>query len=279
MTSNQLKKLADSLDLDLKYVTSWAPPQGEDMRPLIAMPNIPHQLQGRGCQPRTILRPSEWDAMRKACYEDADFKCEICGAEVGVDIPKRQLHAHECFIIDYKEGTATFIGCFALCALDHLACIHTGRALTLWKDKNPLYPTEFLLAGAEKAFTIISSYNREHPEQEPVRLYSTWIEYLKHDELREPMLELIKKYDVSFYMEDPKKTAPWNQWRLIFDDKEYPTPYKNEKEWKEAMKEAGKNDTARIYGAKKKKFTNLDSVEITEENIKAIEQAEVPEEF
>ena len=279
MTSTQLKKLAEAHNLDLKYVTSWVPPAGKDLRPLIAMPNLPKPIHGRGMQPRTILRPSEWDKMRKACYEDAGFKCEICGAEVGVDIPKRQLHAHECFFIDYEEGTAAFIGCFALCALDHLGAIHSGRCLTLWKDKNPLYPTEFLLAGAEKAFTIISSYNRDHPEWEPLRAYSTFIEYLKHDELREPMLELIKKYDIKFYQEDPKKTAKWSDWRLVFDGKKYPTPYKNEKEWKKAMEEAGKNDTVRIYGAKKKKFTSLDDVEITEKHLKEIEKAEVPEGF
>lgn len=276
MTSNKLKKLADSLGLDLKYVTSWAPPQGEDMRPLIAMPNIPHPLHGRGCQPRTILRPSEWDAMRRACYEAANDTCEICGEKPD---SLRNRHAHEVFVIDYEKGTATFIGCFCVCYLDHIGAIHSGRCLTLWKDKNPLYPTEFLLAAAEKAFTIISSYNREHPDADPMRLYSTWIEYLKHDELRGPMLKLIKKYDAKFYMEDPKKTAPWGQWRLVFNGEEHPTPYKNEKAWKKAMEEAGKNDTARIYGAKKKKFESLDSVEITDKHIKDIERAEVPEGF
>lgn len=278
MTSNQLKKLAESHNLDLQYVTSWGPPAGNDLRPLIAMPNLPKMIHGRGMQPRTILRPSEWDAMRKACYEDAGFKCEICGVEVGVDIPKRQLHAHECFVIDYEKGTATFIGCFATCMLDHIGAIHSGRCLTLWKDKNPLYPTEFLLAGAEKAFTIISSYNRDHPEAD-LRAYSTFIEYLKHDELREPMLELIKKYDIKFYMEDPRKMAKWGDWRLIFNGEEYPTPYKNEKEWKKAMEEAGKNDSARIYATKKKKFIGIDSVTITDEDLEKINNAEIPEGF
>lgn len=271
MTSNQLKKLADSLELDLKYVTKWEVP--EDMRAVIGMPNIPKPLHMQN--PRNLLGATMWGRIRKECYARADTTCEICGEKQ----EPGHCDAHEIYDIDYETGTATFRRAVCTCRLCHRYGIHTGRCVTLYSQDNPLMPKETLLAGAENAFTIISSYNREHPEQEPVRLYSTWIEYLKHDELREPMLELIKKYDVSFYMEDPKKTAPWNQWRLVFDGKEYPTPYKNEKEWKEAMKEAGKNDTARIYGAKKKKFTGLDSVEITEENIKAIEQAEVPEEF
>ena len=60
------------------------------------------------------------------------------------------------------------------------------------------------------------------------------------------MEELIKKYDVKFYMEDEKKAAKWEDWKLIIGDKEFPTPYKNEEAWKEAMEERGKQDTARI---------------------------------
>lgn len=278
MTSNQLKKLANSLGLDLKYVTKWSPPiqdvYGEvDMRPLIAMPNIPKPLHS--VAPRTVLGPTEWDKMRKACYEAANDTCEICGERPN---NLRARHGHEVYEIDYEKGISRFVRVFCVCYLDHLGAIHTGRAITLWKGKNPLYPTEFLLAGAEKAFTIISSYNHDHPEAD-LRAYSTFIEYLKYDELREPMLELIGKHNIKFYMEDPKKVAPWGQWKLIIGDEEYPTPYKNEKEWKKAMEEASKNDSARIYGAKKKKFEGLDSVEITEEHLKDIEKAEVPEGF
>lgn len=240
MTHNQLKKLADKWDLNLEYITSWAPPSGDDLRPLIAMPNQPRPLHGEGCQPRTILRPKDWNSMRKKCYENAEFKCQICGAEVGKDIEKRQLHAHEVMAIDWEHGTSTFLGCVATCLLDHLSAIHNGRAITLYSKNSPLITKEFLLEGAEKAFSLIHAYNEEHNTD--VRLYSTYIEYLKHDELREPMLELIKRYGVKFYSEDPKKMAKWSKWRLILDGKEYPTPYKNEKEWKKAMEEKTYND-------------------------------------
>lgn len=149
-------------------------------------------------------------------------------------------NSHECFVIDYEQGTATFIGCFCLCKQCHLACIHNGRAITLYSKNSPLVTKEFLLEGAEKAFSLIHGYNKEHNAD--VRLYSTYIEYLKHDELREPMLGLIKKYDVKFYSEDPKKMAPWGSWRLVLDGEEYPTPYKNEKEWEKAMEKKTYND-------------------------------------
>lgn len=183
--------------------------------------------------------------MRKACYAAANFKCEICGAEVGVDIEKRHLHAHEVFQIDYEKGTSTFARCVALCALDHLACIHTGRAYTLHRQGNPLYPKDFLLSGAEKAFKIVREYNKDHPEAD-LRCYTTYLDYLKCDDLREDMEKLIERYQVKFYEEDKKKTAKWRNWRVIIGNQEYPTPYENEKAWKKAMEEAGKNDTARI---------------------------------
>lgn len=255
MTHNQLKKLAESYGLDLQYVTSWAPPSGDDLRPLIAMPNIPRPCHSLA--PRTVLGTTEWNKMRKECYERANDTCEICG-ECPED--KRKRHAHECYLIDYEKGTCTFVGVFCICALDHLGAIHTGRAITLYSKNSPLVTKEFLLEGAEKAFSLIHAYNKEHNAD--VRLYSTYIEYLKHDELREPMLELIKKYDVKFYSEDPKKIAPWGEWRLILDGEEYPTPYKNEKEWEKAMEKKTYNDK---FG----KGVEINVRPLTDEEVKA----------
>lgn len=225
---------------DVKLVTKWSPPSGEDLRPLIAMPNIPKPLHG--VAPRTVLGASTWNYMRKAAYFSADNTCEICG-----DKPEnlRHRHGHEVYDIDYENGVAKFVRVFCICALDHLACIHTGRAITLFKQGNPLYPKEFLLEGAEKAFKTISEYNKDNPDAD-LRAYVTFLEYLKVDELREPMEELIKKYDVKFYMEDPKKLAKWGDWKLIVGVNEYPTPYKDENDWKVAMEERAKKDTARI---------------------------------
>lgn len=242
MTDNQLKRLADSCGLDLKYVTKWEPPADDDLRPLIAMPNIPKPCHALA--PRTLLGTSTWDRMRRACYAQAEDTCEICG-----DCPeeKRRRHGHEAYKIDYETGTVEFVRVYCLCSLCHLGCIHTGRAITLYNQKNPLYPKEFLLEGAKKAFTIISSYNHDHPEAD-LRAYSTFIEYLRYDELCDPMLELIRKYNIKFYQEDPKKTAKWKEWKLIIGKREYPTPYANESEWRHAMEEQNENDTARIAG-------------------------------
>lgn len=224
---------------DVKLVDGWLPPKGDDLRPLIAMPNIPRPLHG--VNPRTLLGASTWNRMRRRCYAEANDTCEICGYK-----PEnlRQRHGHEVYEIDYAHGTAKFVKVFCVCSMCHLGCIHTGRALTLWKHGNPLYPTEFLLQGAEHAFKLINEYNKDNPKAD-LRAYSTFLDYLKHDELREPMEKLIEKYNVKFYSE-VEDMAEWGDWKLIIGNNEYNTPYADKDAWKEAMKEKEDNDSVRI---------------------------------
>lgn len=225
---------------DVKLVDGWLPPkEGDDLRPLIAMPNIPRPLHG--VNPRTILGTSTWNHMRKFCYAKANDTCEICGYKP--DNPHHR-HGHEVYEIDYAKGTAKFVKVFCVCSMCHLGCIHTGRALTLWKNGNPLYPTDFLLKGAEHAFKIISEYNADNPKAD-LRAYSTFLDYLKHDELREPMEKLIDQYGIKFYTE-VEDMVPWGDWKLIIGDQEYNTPYADKDEWKATMEEREAKDSARI---------------------------------
>lgn len=227
-------------EFDVEYITHWEPPKGDDLRPLIAMPNIPKPCH-KSC-PRNLLGRKTWDAMRKACYAKADDTCEICG-----DKPEnlRNRHGHETYSIDYEQGTVKFERVFCICKRCHLGGTHTGRAITLYKQDNPLYPREFLLDGAEHAFTIISEYNADHPDEPPLRAYATFLDYLKCPDLEGPMRDMIEQFHIKFYMEDPKKLAKWSDWKLIIGSREYPTPYANEKEWAEAMAKQDKKDTAR----------------------------------
>lgn len=226
-------------EYDVKTVDGWLPPTGDDLRPLIAMPNIPRPLHGLA--PRTLLGSTTWDHMRKRCYAQADNTCVICGCKPD---NAHHRHSHEAYKIDYAHGTSTFAGVYCLCSLCHLGGIHTGRALTLWKHGNPLYPTEFLLKGAENAFRIIYEYNQDHPGAD-LRAYATFLDYLKHDELREPMEKLIEKYQIKFY-EEVDNMVEWKDWKLIIGSREYDTPYEDEDAWKSAMEERGKADSARI---------------------------------
>lgn len=186
------------------------------------------------CAPRTLLGATTWNYMRKSCYANANDTCEICGYKPD---NLRQRHGHELYSIDYANQTATFERCVCLCYRCHCQCIHTGRALTMYKKGSPMFTKEVLLEGAEHAFTIIHSYNEEHEGEEPLRLFSTWLDYMKQPELKDDMERLIKKYDIKFYRAAAKweKRKYWGNWKLIIGNKEYKTPYENFEAWKKAM--------------------------------------------
>lgn len=226
-------------DYEVKKVSKWECPEDTGV-PLITMPNVPRPLHG--LPPRKIMGESTWNHVRKRCYYEAGYKCEICG----IDPPKGQLHAHELYSYDWKEGTGTFNRCIAICKQDH-DFIHSGRLITMYKNGNPLYPKSYVLGVVEKGFKLIHDYNKAHKDEKPLRAYATFLEYLKVPELAEEMSELIDKYKIEFYAE-PKHIAKWGEWKLRFGNKDYPTPYASQSDWVEAMEMASKNDTVRAIG-------------------------------
>lgn len=229
---------------DIVSVTEWKAPgkiEGLDAR-IVTMPNVPKPIQGPGCQPRTVLK-NTWDHMRRKCYFDADYKCEACGAEVGVDIDKRNLHSHELFDYDFVSGTATFKRCVALCELDHIRGVHSGRMYTMYKKGNPFMTKNMVLEGAEHAFSLVHEWNKAHPDEEPLRLYATWVQFAKDKLIGEEICALIDKYDVKFYGIDGKKQAKWGDWKVVIGNREYPTPYADEQAWADKMEELNRTQT------------------------------------
>lgn len=216
-------------DYDIITVDHWECPEENDAR-ILTQPNIPYPMHSMA--PRTVLSGSTWDFMRKKCYMDADYKCELCGGD-------HRINAHELYSIDYATQQATFVRCICLDQTCHQYGIHTGRALTLYKQGHPLYTAERLLEGAEHTFIIISSWNKAHPDEEPLRVFSAWLDYLKQPKLKEPMDALIKKYDIKFYKINDKwwDRKHWGNWGLLVGNKWYRTPYENWEAWEQAMKE------------------------------------------
>lgn len=223
---------------DIEKVKQWQCPEGTGI-PLITMPNVPRPLHGKGMQPRTIFGKSTWDFMRKSAYYNAGYKCEICGREP----EKGDLHAHELFSYDYNKQTGKFERVVAICRTCHDG-IHSGRLITMFKNKNPLYPKSYVLRVAENCFSLVHKYNLEHKD-EPLRVYGTYLEYVDVPELRDEMLALIKKYDIKFYEEDVPKNKRWKGWKVIVGKNTYNSPYKSQREWQEAMKEANAKDNMR----------------------------------
>ena len=190
------------------------------------------------CAPRTLLGQSTWEHLRKRCYFDANYKSQISGEDLDGSIPSKRCNAHELYSYDYTKGTAYFERAVCISPLEH-NFIHSGRMLTMYKKGNPLMPKSYLLKAVENGFSIISEWNKAHPKERPLRAYATLIDYAKIPELSKEIIDLIEKYDIKFYKEDTAYLPKWSDWSLKIGNKEYPTPYKDKKEWAEAM---GEND-------------------------------------
>lgn len=229
--------LSSSFSPDIVKVTHWECPEGTGV-PLITMPNIPRPLHGKGMQPRTIFGKTSWDFMRKRAYYDAGYKCEICGREP----EKRDLHAHELFSYDYAHTTGEFKRVVAICRTCHDG-IHSGRLITMFHRKNPLCPKSYVLKVVENCFKLVHDYNMTHDE--PLRVYSTYVDYLDEPELRDDMIALIKKYDIKFYEEKLTKSQRWKGWRVKVGSNYYDSPYTCQADWEAAMEENNKNDNVR----------------------------------
>lgn len=210
---------------DVIKLEKWSPPElGDDQTPILSMPNVPAPMFG--CAPRTVLGAKTWERMRKQCYADAEYKCEVCGYDVSAPYEKQ---AHELYELDYENRKMIFKRVVCLCRRHHInPGVHTGRALTMFKNHNVLMPKEKLLEGTEDIFKHVYEYNKEHPD-EPLRLFATYLDFLKVPAMAEEAQALIEKYDIKFYKpsKDPESKKHWDEWRLVIGDKEYPPQYKS----------------------------------------------------
>lgn len=152
-------------------------------------------------------------------------------------------NCHELFDYDFVNGVATFKRCVALCEKDHVRGVHSGRMYTMYKKGNPFMTKNMVLEGAEHAFSLVHKWNVEHPDEEPLRLYATWIEFAKDKVIGEEICALIDKYNIKFYGIDGKKQAQWGDWKVVIGNKEYPTPYKDEQAWAAKMEELNHTQT------------------------------------
>lgn len=64
---------------------------------------------------RSLLTVPEWDYVRKKCYREASYCCEICGG-VG---PNHPVECHEKWEYDHVNHVQTLTGLIALCPACH----------------------------------------------------------------------------------------------------------------------------------------------------------------
>lgn len=210
---------------DIEKVHEWKSPTYSGA-PLITMPNIPKPLHG--INPRTLMGEEEWDKLRMKCYSESSYKCEICGAL----LDDKSIQLHELYTISRREKYALFERFIPVCILCHNG-IHSGRSISLYRNKNLIFTKDYILKIVEHCFALIGNYNKENNTD--YRLYHTFLKYLYFPELEQEVRELIAKYNIRFY--DWQGTlGKWSSWKLIYNGKEYYSPYADSEAWKEAMR-------------------------------------------
>lgn len=295
---NKKQKTYNYKGFACKLVDKWVAPEG-CCAPIITMPNVPHPLHSLA--PRTILGTVTWNHMRNRCYYESGYTCEACGEKVKTEynedgtvhhqyhddgtLAKRNLHAHELYTYDYDKGTARFERCVALCERCHVRFIHSGRMFTMYKQGDPLTTADKVLDGIEAGFKLIKQWNDDHYGEEKLRVYYTIIDYVDDEVIGEKIWDLIDKYEIEFYMPDgelyPKGNPVWSGWKLIIGNKEYPSKFHSRNEWEKAMAENNKKqlESRTSWINRFKKYEGLDSVDISDDDIKKINNAEIPDGF
>lgn len=223
-----------------KQITKWEAPNGGGA-PLLTMPNVPLPLH-KQC-PRNIMGATEWRKVCKQCYEDAGDVCEICGQKLSGKLKDIYLlhHSHELYSYDYEAYTATFVRCVCLCPTCHSGFIHSGRALTCYQKYEPLWDKEHMLNIAEHGFQLIDSWNKLHPNDEPLRVYETFNDWLAEPSLHDDLEALMRTYQIKTYS-IPNRTDwenAWSKWKLVYDGVEYYGLYASHEEWQAEMDKSG----------------------------------------
>lgn len=127
----------------------------------------------------------------------------------------------------------------------HTGVIHSGRAVTMYKNHTPLWTKDIMLRAAEHGFELVSKWNKLHKDKKPLKMFSTFLDWLKEPSLAIEMKELIDKYHIEFYDVPATDTKEnWGKWKLIYNGAEYYSPYSTLEEWEEAMQSESERQVA-----------------------------------
>ena len=161
-------------------------------RPEILLhPNIPKPLHG--IAPRTLMKASRWNDIRREAYAKNNYHCWACGVYRSYNVDKLRfedesgetLDCHEFYEIDYNEKTSTLVEFVALCKNCH-AYVHSGRMNSMY-EKGQL--------DEEDCYIITQHGNRVLAEA--------------------GLNPLSKIVDANTYQDE------WKKWRLIVDGKSH----------------------------------------------------------
>jgi hypothetical protein len=178
---------------------------------ILLHPNIPKPLHG--LNPRT-LDPQWWELRRRQAYARFDNCCWACKVHRSKARFQHFLDAHECYLFNYQEATAVFLGVSALCYCCH-NFIHDGRLQALCQQHKI----------SMSRYRAVITHGNEI-------LRSNGISYQKH--INQPSMVPLCDNPFIEISQTLKATSPpsWTDWRLIIGKKSYKPLYKSMEAWK-----------------------------------------------
>lgn len=184
---------------------------GVELKPdILTHPNIPKPLHE--VNPRNIMGKDQWDIVRQEVYKSSNYHCVACGVAKAEAKGFRWLEAHEYYHIDYENGRVEIESLQPLCHYCH-NFIHSGRlAMIIGKDKTKQEVIDIL----EHGFKVLADNK--------LKAFPFTLQFAKSLGA--------ETYGVKPY-ETNDSNVSWEDWRLIWDGKEYPPKYATYEDWQE----------------------------------------------
>jgi len=114
---------------------------------------------------RSELTKAAWDTLRRAVYQRAGHRCEICGGKG----PKHPVEAHERWTYDDETHVQTLVGVAALCPDCH-SVRHMGRTMAVGKGDRAM-------AHMDK----VNGWTPKQTEDHVVAAMKKWQDRSKHE--------------------------------------------------------------------------------------------------
>lgn len=125
---------------------------------------------------RSVLKPADWDKIRKAAYARAHYKCSVCGRS-------GRLEAHERWRYDEERAVQTLETVVALCKNCH-EVVHISRAqLTGRGDEAMEWFMKVNECSQSEFHEALQKTNEEYLRRNRVEGWTTDISWLK-DQLK-----------------------------------------------------------------------------------------------
>ena len=122
---------------------------------------------------RSVLKPKEWDIVRREAYARANGRCAICSRSVS------RLEAHEVWSYDMKTQTQKLENVIAICHLCH-SVIHIGRTQLLGdEDKAIAHFCKVNSCNYSDYVRALGEANALHKKRNEVSEWKLDLSYLK----------------------------------------------------------------------------------------------------